>query len=176
MFFIFQSALVRTHNVKWHRFFGWFGAGLGTVMVPLGLATAVVMARFESYQLHVAGRDRFLIVPFYEMLAFGACFTLAVLWRKKPELHRRLIFIATCTLLAAAFARFSVGLRTTGLFYPCVDGMIALGAIRDLLVNRKIHKVYGIALPAMMVAQCFVVYTWQSGAHWWLRIADGILR
>ncbi len=36
-FYIFQSTLVRTHNVKWHRFFGWFGAGLGTVRVRLAV-------------------------------------------------------------------------------------------------------------------------------------------
>jgi hypothetical protein len=36
-FYLFQSALVRTHNVIWHRFFGWFGAGLATLMVALGL-------------------------------------------------------------------------------------------------------------------------------------------
>ena len=48
-FFIFQSALVRTRNVKWHRFFGWFGAALGTSMVVLGVITSVVMGRFDTY-------------------------------------------------------------------------------------------------------------------------------
>ena len=58
-FFIFQTTLVRTHNVKWHRFFGWFGAGLGTVMVPLGITTAIIMARFDTYRLHEPGGDAF---------------------------------------------------------------------------------------------------------------------
>src|SRR5271169_6258645 len=35
VFYIFQSALVRTRHVTWHRFFGWFGAGLAALMVPL---------------------------------------------------------------------------------------------------------------------------------------------
>ncbi len=106
LFFIFQSTLVRTHNVKWHRFFGWFGAGLATAMVVLGVMTAIVMTRFDSHTLHEPGGDAFLIVPFYDVAAFATLFTLAVLWRKKPELHRRLIFVATCGLLAAAFGRF----------------------------------------------------------------------
>ena len=37
IFYIFQSALVRTRNVKWHRFFGWFGTGLAAFMVPLAV-------------------------------------------------------------------------------------------------------------------------------------------
>ncbi len=103
--FILQSALVRTHHVRMHRSLGWFGAALGTVMVPLGITTAIVMARFDTVRLHQSGADAFLIEPFFDMLAFGVCFGLAVLWRKKPEFHRRLIFVATCVLLDAAFGR-----------------------------------------------------------------------
>jgi hypothetical protein len=62
VFYIFQSALVRTHNVKWHRFFGWFGAGLGTLMVLLGVAIAVIMGRFDAVQLHTPA-PTFLSVP-----------------------------------------------------------------------------------------------------------------
>jgi len=48
VFFIAQSTLVRVHKVSWHRFLGWFGAGLATLMVPLGVAIAIVMARFDA--------------------------------------------------------------------------------------------------------------------------------
>src|SRR5579863_171968 len=51
LFFILQSTLVRVHKVGWHRSIGWFGAGLATVMVPLGTATAIIMARFDTFQL-----------------------------------------------------------------------------------------------------------------------------
>jgi hypothetical protein len=95
VFFMFQSALVRTQNVKWHRFFGWFGAALGAAMVPLGTATAIVTGRFDTYQLHLPDAKPFLIIPFYDMAAFGTLLTLALACRKKPELHRRLLFIAT---------------------------------------------------------------------------------
>lgn len=174
-FFIFQSALVRTRNVKLHRFFGWFGAGLGTLMVPLGLVTAIIVVHFEIYTLHEAGRYSFFIIPCYDMLAFGTCFALAVAWRKKPELHRRLIFVATCALLAAAFARFHPYLRTSGLFYLCLDAMIALGVLRDLLVNRRIHKVYLVALPAFLAAQSLVLYVFHAGPQWWIRFARAVV-
>ncbi len=173
-FFIFQSTLVRTHNVKWHRFFGWFGAALATAMVALGLTTAVVMGRFDTYRLHYPGADTFLIVPFYDMVAFGVCIVLAVVWRKKPEFHRRLIFIATCGLLDAAFGRIDF-LFNHNLFFACLDGVIVLGVLRDLFVNRHVHKVYLTALPVLMVVQWFVIYTWRSGAGWWLRIAHTLL-
>ena len=141
IFFILQSTLVRVHRVSWHRSIGWFGAGLATVMVPLGVTTAIVMARFDTVQLHQSGVGAFLSIPFYDMLAFGVCIALAIYWRTKPELHRRLIFIATCGLMDAAFGRFAY-LFDNNLFFPCLDFLIVLGVARDLLVDRRVHKVY----------------------------------
>jgi hypothetical protein len=174
VFFIFQSTLVRTRNVKWHRFFGWFGLALGTAMVLIGLTTAVIMGRFDTHQLHEPGSDAFLLIPFYDMVAFGTCFGLAILWRRKPELHRRMIFIGTCGLLSAAFGRFGY-LAEHSLFFAGVDCVIFLGVLRDLLVNRRPHRIYLFALPALILCQTFVVHTVNSNSAWWLRIAHAIL-
>ena len=173
-FYIFQSTLVRTRNVKWHRFFGWFGTGLATAMVVLGTAAAIVMGRFDIHRLHESGVEGFLIDPLYDMAVFAILIALAIYWRKKPEFHRRLMFVATCCLLDAAFGRIDY-LYNHNLYFPCLDGVIALGIVRDLLVNRRIHKVYFTALPVLMVCQFFVIYTWRSGAGWWLRIAHALL-
>ncbi len=174
VFYILQSALVRTRNIRVHRSLGWFGVALGTLMVPLGITTAIVMGRFDMYRLHMKGGDAFLIVPFYDMATFAVLLALAIYWRRKPELHRRIMLIATCCLLDAAFGRIDF-LFNNSLFFLCVDAVILLGVGRDLIVNRRVHKVYVIALPVLMVCQGFVVYTLRSGSHWWVRIADAIL-
>lgn len=171
LFFVLQSALVRTHNVRVHRSLGWFGAALGTVMVPLGLVTAVVMVRFEVHQLHQAGRGAFLSIPFFDMLCFAPFFALAVYWRKKPELHRRLIFIATSVLLAAAFGRLSL---FGPLFYAGVDAVILLGVVRDLLVNRRVHTIYRIVLPSLVPLQVCALYLAFDAPAWWLRLTHAI--
>jgi hypothetical protein len=94
-FYITQSVLVRIRKVELHRTLGWAGAALGTSMVVVGPWVAVVMARFDISQLHRANRDAFLIVPLSAMAEFAICFGLAILWRKVPERHRRLMLIAT---------------------------------------------------------------------------------
>jgi len=174
LFYIFQSALVRTRNVKLHRSLGWFGAALGATMVPLGVVTAIVMGRFDIRMLHEPGTEEFLIIPFYDMVAFGALFSLAILWRKKPELHRRLLFIATAGLLDAAFGRYQY-LFDTNLYIVCVDLVMILGVARDLLIDRRIHKVYLAALPCLFVLQAFAIYTWRSSSPWWMAIAHSLL-
>jgi len=174
VFYLFQSVLIRTRSVKWHRFFGWFGAALGAAMVPLGLATAIVMGRFNTLQLHQPGAEPFLIIPVFDMAAFGTLLALAISWRKTPELHRRLLFIATCSLLDAAFARFDF-IFDHSLFLFCPDLLIALGMARDLLVNRRVHRVYLIAFPVLIVIQGLVVLVWRSEVAWWVRIAHAIM-
>ncbi|MGA8503852.1 MAG: hypothetical protein WB683_20045, partial [Candidatus Sulfotelmatobacter sp.] len=174
--FIFQSTLVRVHKVSWHRFIGWFGAGLAAVMVPLGVTTSIVMARFNIVRLHQDARDAhaFLSIPFYDMIAFGVLIGLAIYWRKKPELHRRLIFIATCGLMDAPTARFDY-VFDHNLFFPCLDLLIVLGVVRDLLVERRVYKVYRYALPVLIVGQSLAVYMWRGDPSWWQGITHAIL-
>jgi hypothetical protein len=174
IFFICQSTLVRVRKVKWHRSIGWFGAGLATVMVPLGVTTAILMARFDTVQLHQSDADAFLSVPFYDMIAFGVLIALAIYWRTKPELHRRLVFIATCGLMDAPVARFDY-VFDHNLFFACLDLPILLGVARDLLVDRRIHKVYRFALPLLVVGQSLAMYMWRSNPSWWQGITHAIL-
>ena len=169
LFFIAQSGLVRVHKVRVHRSLGWFGAGLATLMVPLGFTIAVIMARFDTRVLHQTGADAFLAIPFYDMIAFGTCIALAIYWRKRPDFHRRLVFIATCGLMDAALGRFDF-LFNHNLFFPCLDLLIVLGMVRDLVVDRRVSKVYLYALPLLIVGQSLSVYMWRINPPWWQSI------
>jgi hypothetical protein len=172
-FFILQSTLVRVHRVRWHRSIGWFGAGLAAVMVPLGVTTSIIMARFDKAQLHMNDTDAFLSIPFYDMIAFGTCVALAIYWRTKPELHRRLIFIATCSLMDAPFGRFDY-IFDHNLYFVCLDLLMLLGVARDLLVERHVHKVYQYAMPLLFVGQGLSVYMFRHNPAWWQAISHAI--
>ena len=174
VFFILQSALVRVRKVKWHRLLGWFGAGLAAVMVPLGFTIAIIMGRFDKHVMHVADANTFLSIPFGDMAIFSVLVGLAIYWRRKPELHRRLLFIGTCGLLDAAFGRFDY-LFSHNLFFLAVDAVILLGVARDLLVNRRIHIVYRVALPSLVVVQVLMVYLWRAAPAWWSNVGQALL-
>ena len=173
-FFIAQSGLVRAHKVSVHRFLGWFGAGLATVMVVLGFTISVIMARFDSRVLHQKDVDAFLSIPFCDMILFGTCVGLAIYWRKKPEYHRRLLFIATCQLMDAAIGRFDFWFNHN-LFFPGLDCLIVLGMMRDRVVDGRVHKVYIYALPIMIVLQSAAVYLWRVNPVWWQGITRAIV-
>jgi uncharacterized membrane protein YozB (DUF420 family) len=106
---------VRIRKVSTHRFLDWFGTALAALMVPIGIITGIVMARFDIAHYTMpdaiaakADIQAFLAIPFWDMLAFPILVGFAILWRKKPELHRRLLCIATCCLMDAPFCRYAV--------------------------------------------------------------------
>ena len=174
IFFIAQSALVRVRKVSVHRFLGWFGAGLATVMVVLGFTAAIVMTRFDTAVLHQKDIDSFLSIPFEDMIVFGSCIALAIYWRKRPEYHRRLLFIATCGLMDAALGRFDFWFNHS-IFYAGLDLLIVLGMMRDRVVDGHVHKVYLYALPPIIVLQTLGVYLWRVNPAWWQGMTHAIL-
>ncbi len=124
--------------------------------------------------LHQKDIDSFLSIPIVDMLTFGSCIALAIYWRKKPEYHRRLVFIATCQLMNAPLGRFDF-LFNHNLFYFALDGLILLGMARDWVVDKRVHKVYLYALPAFVILQCFAIYTWRVNPAWWQTITQAIM-
>ncbi|HXC96045.1 MAG TPA: hypothetical protein VNU92_10100 [Edaphobacter sp.] len=173
VFFILQSALVRVRKVSVHRTLGWFGVALGAMMVMVGTVVAVVMGRFDALQIHRPD-PAFLSIPFFDMLAFGTLFGLAILWRGKPETHRRFIVLATCELVGAAFARFDY-VFNHNVFYLFVDAVMLIGVARDLLVDRRVHKVYLYGIPALVIGQNVAIYLWRAAPGWWLSSCKEIL-
>jgi len=176
VFFIVQSALVRTHNVSIHRKLGWFGLALGIAMIVLGYTTAVTMAKYRVINPGPFGDPApFLIVPFHDITSFAIFFTLAIWYRKKPELHRRFIFIASCVLTAAAFGRFPTPLAENW-WNVGVDSLVFLGMVRDLIVMKRVHRIYCWALPCMIVVQVIQVHIVNHPCAAWLGIAHWLMR
>jgi len=166
LFFILQSALVRVRKVSVHRTLGWFGAALGALMVSLGFVISIVMGRFDAVVLKHPD-PAFLSIPFLDMFAFGTLLALAILWRGKPEMHRRFLVLATCSLLDAGFGRFDYVFNHS-LFFVCVDLVMLLGVARDLLVDRRVHRVYAYAIPALVLGQNLAIYLWRGAPSWWV--------
>ena len=174
-FFLLQSALVRTRNVRVHRSIGWFGAGFGALIPVVGVATAIAMGRFDIRALHQNHVEMDLMIPLWDMVVFTTAFGLAIYWRKKPEYHRRLVYVATCALTAAAFGRFPAYVLNQNFFYAGVDLLILFGVARDSVVSRKIHVVYLYALPLLIAGQTIVMYTNTHDLAYWFRMARALV-
>jgi hypothetical protein len=175
LFLIAQTSLVRGRNVKAHRRLGWFGLALGIAIPVLGVATAIAMGKLR---LREGTPDvlQSLIVPLWDMVAFTSAFVPAFACRSRPEVHRRLMLIASCALTAAAFGRFPNSLFADNWFYAGVDALILLGVARDLVATKRVHAVYRYGLPLMVLGQLVVMQPAVRGSSAWLSIAGALLR
>lgn len=172
LFFV-QSAVVRRHKVRLHRQLGMLGAGLGAALPVLGVATALVMRQWHASRGAV--NDAFLAVSFNDMLTFAVAFGLALRWRRRPDVHRRLMLIASCALTVAAFARFPRALVPANSWYAAVDVLIGLGLLRDLIVERRVHWIYLAGLPAVMAGQLLALYLALTAPKAWLALLHACL-
>ncbi len=171
--FIAQSALVRVHKIRVHRTLGWFGAALAAIMVVSGFVVSIVMVRFEISVLH-QNVASFLSILWCDMIIFGACMALAIYLRKRPEYHRRLVFLASCQLMQATFVRFHY-LGYHNLFFPALDLLIVAGIVRDIIVDVRINRVYLYTFPAMILLQAFCSYLQRVNPNWWQAVTQAVL-
>lgn len=182
LLFLTQTALVRGYNISLHRKIGVVGLVLGTMLPIVAIATAVIMDR-----LHIAHGEQndffpaFFITHINDMVAFAVSFGLAAIYRKsKPELHRRLMFVATCVLTDAAFDRFpafrdnhpAIALAVA---YACVDVLILCGVARDWFVDKSVNSVYRYALPALVAGQILATALFANAPSWWLAISHALI-
>jgi hypothetical protein len=175
--FLVQTSLVRARRVRWHRRLGIAGLVLGAMMPPIGVATALVMARFDIAQ---DLRDRaymaaHLSIPLNDMIFFASVLVAAAWWRKRPDVHRRLILVASCLLTAAAFARFPFITVTALRWYAGVDALLLLAIAHDLILHRRVHMAYAISVPPIVIGQVVAMWLFMARPHSWIEFAQRLI-
>ena len=102
-----QVSLVRAGNVALHRRLGVAGFAIVPLMVFMGLGGALIAARRPGGFIDIPVPPlHFMVVPVYEVLLFGLFAGLGLAWRRAPQVHKRLMLLASITLVEAAAARW----------------------------------------------------------------------
>jgi MFS family permease len=173
--FFTQTVLIANHNVRLHRKLGYFGAVLAALMLILGSATVVDFAHRNA-----AGGNAilsFLTVPFFDLLLFGVLVAAAIIYRRNPEMHKRLMFIATLNLLGAAIERWPVPING-GITYNqrCViqDCFLLVGIVYDLIRRKRVHPAYIWAGAAFVISQPLRTMIGQT--NFWIHLTSGLIR
>ena len=106
-----QVYLAATGRIREHRSLGTLGIAYGVLVLAMGLVVSIAapvlhLRAGEQTLDEVAG---FLIIPLGDMVLFAAFFIPAVIYRTRPELHKRFMLLATNALLFAAAGRIHAG-------------------------------------------------------------------
>jgi FtsH-binding integral membrane protein len=161
-----QTALVAQSRSDIHRKLGVAGAVLAAVVFIVGVAVSVETLRRE-------GGVRFFAIPLGDIIVFGVLVGTAVLQRQQSDTHKRLILLATISLLTAAVAR-SLGQVGMGgppnLFYG-TDVLVLALVTYDLVSLGRVHPatLWGGAMVAGLKPLLFYAATTTTP---WLALTD----
>jgi hypothetical protein len=138
---VVQTTLVAARRTPLHRIVGWVGAGLAALVVIVGVTTAIVFGRGNIAAGFGDEVRAFLTTPFFSMTCFVVLVAAAIVYRTRPQTHKRLMLLATINLLDAPIARWP-GAPGPAAVYVLVDLFIAGGMIYDLVTRRRVDPAY----------------------------------
>ena len=171
-FFIVQARLVASGRTPLHRKLGVFGGLLAVLVVIVGVTTALVAAKNGA----TPGPPPlvFLAIPLGDMALFSVLVSAGLYYRKRSDFHKRLMLLASVSMLTAAIARIPLDfLQAGGLpaFFGATD-LLVLGCVAfDTAKNRRLHPAFvaGVLLVIVsQVARFLIAGTpqWSSFARW----------
>jgi len=138
--FVTQVLLVSVRRVDTHRRLGILGALTAAAIVPVGVATAIAFiqrVRGNSEEAPVAaiiaGYD------FISLLIFALLVGTALALRRRSDVHKRLMTIASLSLLGPALAR----VVSDELAVWLTDVLVLMPITIDTWRHRRLHPAFG---------------------------------
>jgi hypothetical protein len=172
---ISQPLLIHRGRVDLHRRFGLFG-----VFVAIGVVITGIIVQVDVMGPHAAKQDfpNAVVIPFIRLtllLGFGACITLAIALRKRPDWHKRLILLGTFPLFQSAFDR--MGANVFGI--PEFRGLIAIGGHFILMIlfviwdRWRLEYFHPVTKWGTVLLFMFYFFTpIFAGSEWWRGVAQ----
>jgi energy-converting hydrogenase Eha subunit A len=188
LFAVFQTWLAASGRTAWHRTLGMAGVSLATLMTVFGVLTTIVQVKAIGAAGYAQAGEAFAIVPVASIVFFAVAFILAVANVRRPEWHKRLILLATLSILDAPIARwFMVFMAPPDAAGPppvavdilpaaVVALLLAVAVAFDWRKRGRPHSAYvagSLAFVAVKVLQAPVSETpaWHAMAGWLLGLA-----
>jgi hypothetical protein len=151
--FIAQTVFAATGRIGTHMALGRFAIGYGVLVIGAGLVAAFGMFTLRVRAGDLVGAQERLVGPVLDMLVFVPVFAAAVYYRRRPELHKRLMVVATTALLIAAVGRmpFLGQPRDLVLEHLIWSVPIVVAMANDLWRHRLVHPVYVLGMVVLLL-------------------------
>lgn len=168
-----QAALISSGRVASHRALGRAGGVLAATMVVVGSHVALVAAGRAGGFIGVPEPPlAFLAVPITDMLVFAVLVACAIAKRDVPQAHKRLMLIASTSMLTAAIARLPIDYSKIGGplgFFALTDLFLIAIVAWDLATRGRIHAATLWGSLLVVVSQPLRLL--MSGTELWLAFA-----
>lgn len=170
--FLVQTLLVATGRTRIHRTLGLAAAAVAGLMLATAPPLAIDLARRG-----VASSDplAFLFIMLMDLPLFAVFVASGIYLRRRAETHKRLMLLATMSLLPPGISRWPIAIANPG---PVIMGVmlafLVAAPVRDLWTRRRIHAVSlwgGVAVLLSVPVRIAIAYSapWHRVAAWLIR-------
>lgn len=170
-----QPLLVATGNRKQHMLLGWVGVALAAVVTVTGVIIGCSFSRHMPPDAKMWGISplEFTIVPLGAIVLFAVFVALGVGLRRKPALHRPMMFLATLAALTAALNRIdwlnaplmgTIFDKAFGPFFTAAVIGVMMVTVRSLL-SRRFDKPLAIGV-VVVIAACTAMWHLATTPLW----------
>jgi hypothetical protein len=181
---IVQPSLVAGGKRRLHLTLGKVAAVIAACLVVLGFKLGVAATKVSPPDLMHGPLTpkQFMAVPVLSIVLFALFVAAGVFWRKRPDIHRPLMFLATMTAVGAAIARIdffnhlyagTVWQKLFGdlFFTPVIAGLFL---VAKCVVFRKFDRWFAagcaiLTLWCLMIIQGAPTRAWDAIASFLLR-------
>jgi hypothetical protein len=150
--FIAQVWFAASGRVRLHVRVGHWVMGYGIVVIVVAVlaSSAGFAARLATGD--VFGAQRSLFGPVRDLVFFAPFLAAGWIYRRRPEIHKRVMLVATTLLVGPAVGRmtflgFPIMLWKFMLVWPLP---VYLAMVHDFRTKRMVHPVYVIGIAAMV--------------------------
>jgi hypothetical protein len=173
-----QVALVRRGRVELHMRIGKAGVVMAGLMLAVGLATSIAVARLGHRGIpgvEFPTTHGFLFLNVASILVFAVLVAAGWTFRRRAQAHKRLMLAATVAGLAPpGIARLPYVSGREGAIAALVMAFLLVGPAYDLATRRRVHPAYAGLLLAVLVVPPVVLQL--SAAPGWLVVAEWLTR
>ncbi len=168
--FVGQAVLVGARRPDLHRKLGIVGIG-----VALALLVTCFMVTWHAAVVEVAQNQEVLfrmILGFngLSLIVFASAFGTAIALRRRPDVHKRFMLLASLGLLGPAFGRL---IQNPYLVISAVNATILLCMAIDTVRNRRLHPVF--AWFGVPLIGLYYWAVWAIQTPTWIRLATALV-
>ncbi len=168
--FVVQVTLVATKRTRTHQRLGIAGSFLALAVFAVGILTAIYAAARGSSPGPPA--LQFLVIPLGDMVALAVLIRLALYYRRRLDVHKRLMLLAAINLLTPAIARIPLSfIQTNGplAFFGLTDVCLLAFVAFDTIKHRRLHPVFLWGTLLLILFQPFRLLL--AGTNAWISFA-----
>jgi hypothetical protein len=174
--FVVQATLVSARQIGFHKRLGIAGAILAGLVVMTSYAAGIEAARLVGERGGITAADR-LYSNVVVVATFGLLVALGTVLRKRPHIHKRLMLLATLSILGPGIARAVALIAGHGIrdsHIAVMSALLLVAWLHDWRMRGRPHWVWLIGGPLVIGLQ------WTrrlvGGSEAWAQIGNWLIQ